>query len=330
MIKICIDGGSFLALGLPEFPADIAQRLETEFPNTKVALIQDKSLREVEFTDTDILFTIDFSARSFQLAKKLAWLHLASAGAGHVLFSELIDSDIVVTNSRGLHAIPISEHILGVMIILARKLHEAYRLQLQGKWQREELLKHYSAFSELYGHTAGIIGLGGIGTAVAERVKAMGMRVIANKRTVGKPPPFVDELLGPDQLPHLLRESDYIIITTPLTPETKGLIGEKELRMMKPTSYIINVGRGPVIQEDALIRALREGWIAGAGLDVTEVEPLPEDSELFSLPNVFITPHYSGVRSDYWQHATEVFKSNLALFLQGKQLENVVDKKGGY
>ena len=124
--------------------------------------------------------------------------------------------------------------------------------------------------------------------------------------------------------------SDFVIIAAPLTPETRGLIGERELRLMKPTAYILNVGRGAIIQEAVLIRALKEGWIAGAGLDVTEVEPLPAESELFHLPNVFLTPHCSGLRSHYWEHALAIFKPNLDRFLRGEPLENVVDKHGGY
>jgi phosphoglycerate dehydrogenase-like enzyme len=217
-----------------------------------------------------------------------------------------------------------------MMIILARKLHDAYRFQLEGKWPRKEMFQLYPTFSELYEQTAGVIGLGDIGLAVAERVKALGMRVIATKRTVGSPPPCVDELLGPEGLPYLLQHSDFVVIAAPLTSETQGLIGEKELRMMKPTAYIFNVGRGPIIQEAVLIRALKEGWIAGAGLDVTEVEPLPLESELLRLPNVFLTPHCSGLRSNYWTHAVALFKPNLAKFLRGEPLDKVVDKRSGY
>jgi phosphoglycerate dehydrogenase-like enzyme len=140
----------------------------------------------------------------------------------------------------------------------------------------------------------------------------------------------VDELLGPEDLPRLLQTSDFVVIAAPLTPETQGLIGERELRLMKPTAYIFNVGRGAIIQEAVLIRALKEGWIAGAGLDVTEVEPLPLESELLRLPNVLLTPHYSGLRSNYWQHAVALFRANLAKFLCGEPLDKVVDKRSGY
>jgi phosphoglycerate dehydrogenase-like enzyme len=308
----------------------MAQQLQAEFPTAKIVLAQSLEQRRAELDDTEVLYAVRFSPEDLGVAKKLQWLHLSSAGATHVLFPEMVESNVIVTNSRGLYGVPIAEHILGVMIILARKLHEAYRFQLEGKWPRQEMFDRYPTFSELYGRTAGVIGLGDIGLAVAERTKALGMRVIATRRTVGARPPCVDELLGPEGLPYLLQNADFVVIAAPLTPETHGLIGEKELRMMKPTAYIFNVGRGAIIQEAVLIRALKKGWIAGAGLDVTEVEPPPADSELFRLPNVFLTPHYSGLRSNYWEHSVAIFKPNLAKFLRGEPLDKVVDKRSGY
>lgn len=331
MTKVCISfaGASGLS-GFPDFPAAAAQQLQAEFPDIKVALARTSEQRRVELTDADVLFAVRFSPEDFKMAKQLKWLHLSSAGATHVLFPEMVESNIIVTNSRGLYGIPIAEHVIGVMIILARKLHEAYRFQLEGKWPRQEMFDRYPSFSELYGRTAGVIGLGDIGLAVAERAKALGMRVTATKRHVGALPACVDELLGTEGLPRLLQTSDFVVIAAPLTPETKGLIGERELRLMKPTAYIFNVGRGAIIQEAVLIRALREGWIAGAGLDVTEVEPLPLDSELLRLPNVFLTPHYSGLRSNYWEHAAALFKPSLGKFLRGEPPDNLVDKHSGY
>lgn len=331
MTKVCISFAAASGLsGFPDFPSAAAQQLQAEFPEAKIVLARSSEERKTELADAEVLFAVRFSPEDLKVARQLKWLHLSSAGATHVLFPEMVESDVVVTNSRGLYGIPIAEHILGMMIMLARKLHEAYRFQLQGKWPRKEMFERYPSFSELYEQTAGVIGLGDIGMAVAERAKALGMRVLATKRRVGSPPACVDELLGPQGLPHLLQTSDFVIIAAPLTPETQGLIGERELRMMKPTAYIFNVGRGAIIQETVLIRALKEGWIAGAGLDVTEVEPLPLDSELLRLPNVLLTPHYSGLRSNYWRHAVAIFKPNLAKFLRGEPLDKVVDKRSGY
>ena len=329
--KVCISfAGSSGLGGFPAYSPELAAQLQREFPAARITLIQDPGRRPAELADTDALFAVRFSPQDLQIARQLKWLHLASAGATHVLFPEMIDSDVIITNSRGLHGIPIAEHILGVMIMLARQLHVAYRYQLEGQWPRRKMFALYPSFSELHGRTAGIIGLGGIGLALAERAKALGMRVIATRRRVKAVPSCVDEVSGTDGLARLLQEADCVIIAAPLTPQTTGLIGEHELRLMKPTAHIINVGRGPIIQELALIQALKEGWIAGAGLDVTDPEPPQPDSELFRLPNVILTPHTSGLRSEYWKHATAVFKPNLARFLRGEALDNVVDKHGGY
>lgn len=329
--KICISfAGSSGLSGFPDFPMEKARELQAAFPSTNIVVATNLEQRRAELPDTDVVFAVRFSPEDLALARQLKWLHLSSAGATHVLFPEMVASSALVSNSRGLYGVPIAEHVLGVMIILARKLHEAYRFQLEGKWARNEMFDRYPTFSELHGRTAGVIGLGDIGLAVAERVKALGMRVLATRRTVGARPACVDELWGTDGVERLLRESDFVVIAAPLTAETQGMIGEKELRLMKPTAYIFNVGRGSIIQEAVLIRALREGWIAGAGLDVTEIEPLPKDSELLRLPNVFLTPHYSGLRSNYWEHATAIFRTNLAKFLRGELPETVVDKQKGY
>ena len=333
MTKVCISfAGASGLLGFPEFPATAAQQLQAEFPHTTIVLARTPDERRAHLPDTDVLYSVRFSPEDLKLAKQLRWLQLSSAGATHILFPEMIESSVIVTNSRGLHAVSIAEHTLGMMLMLARKLHEAYRYQLEGKWARKEMFNRYAAFSELHSQTAGIVGLGSIGLAVAERVKALGMRVIATKRTGGVKPQCVDELLGTDKyhLHSLLRTADFVVIAAPLTPETHGLIGEPELRIMKPTAYIFNVGRGAIIQEAVLIRALKEEWIAGAGLDVTEVEPLPAESELLRLPNVLVTPHYSGLRSHYWEHALAIFKPNLQRFLRGEPLNNLVDKRAGY
>ena len=333
MTKVCISFAGVAALsGFPEFPATAADQLQVEFPQAKIELVRepDPQRRRAIYAETDVLFAVRFSPEDFAAAKQLKWLHLSSAGATHVLFPEMIASNVQVTNSRGLHGVPIAEHVLGVMIILARQLHQAYRIQLEGRWARREMFDLYPTFRELSGETVGIVGLGSIGLAIAERTKAMGMRVVATKRTGGSKPVCVDELFRPTELHTLLRASDFVVIAAPLTPETQGLIGEAELQAMKPTAYILNIGRGAIIQETVLIRALKEKWIAGAGLDVTEVEPLPAESELFRLPNVFLTPHYSGFRSNYWQHALTIFKPNLEKFLRGEPLTNVVDKQAGY
>ena len=331
MTKVSISfAGAAGLTGFPEFPLTLANQLQEEFPQAKINLIQDSDQRLAELADTEVLCAVRFSKNDLTVAKQLKWLHLTSAGATHVLFPEMIESDIIVTNSRGLYGIPIAEHVLGVMLMFARRFHEAYPLQREGKWARPEMLSRFSLIAELHSRTVGIIGLGSIGLAVAERCKALGMRVVANKRRDGDKPDCVDELFGPNDLPQLLQQSDYVVIAAPLTPETKGMIGENEIQLMKPSAFILNVGRGAIIQEKALIQALKEDRLGGAGLDVTDPEPPKEDSELFHLPNVILTPHYSGIRSNYWEHAVALFRPILGQYLRGEPMDNVVDKRGGY
>lgn len=333
MTRVTISFAGAVGLkGFPEFPEALADRLQRAFPETRIHLVQDPdpSARIAALADTEVLYAVRFSREDLDAAKRLEWLHLTSAGATHVLFPELIESDVLVTNSRGLYGVPIAEHVLGVMLMFARRLHEAHRFQGEGRWARAEMLARFPVISELHGRTVGIIGLGSIGVAVAERCKALGMRVVASKRHGGERPACVDQLLGPEELHELLTQSDHLVIAAPLTPETKGLIGEEELRLLKPTAFVVNVGRGAIIREEALVRALKEGRLGGAGLDVTDPEPPDEDSELFHLPNVILTPHYSGIRSNYWEHSVALFEPILGQYLRGEPMDNLVDKRAGY
>ncbi len=316
--------------GFPDFPLALAQQLQDAFPQARINPIQDPDRRIAELADTEVLCAIQFSKEELAAAPHLKWLHLATSGATHVLFPEMIQSDAMVTNSRGLYSLPIAEHVLGVMLMFARRLHDAHRVQTQGRWARQEITSRFSLIAELHGRTVGIIGLGSIGLAVAERCRAFGMRVVASKRRGGDKPACVDELLGPSDLPQLLAQSDYVVIAAPHTPETQGMIGEHELRLMKPGAFLVNVSRGATIQEAALIQALKEDRLGGAGLDVTDPEPPAADSELFHLQNVILTPHYSGVRSNYWEHMVALFQPILGQYLRGEPLDNIVDKRSGY
>jgi len=183
---------------------------------------------------------------------------------------------------------------------------------------------------ELTGKTLGVLGLGNVGMELSFRGKCFGMEVIAVDRRVVRRPSYVDEVMGLWGLDTLLAKSDYLVITVPLTSSSKHMIGERELRLMKSNAYIINISRGPVVEEKALVKALKEGWIAGAGLDVFEKEPLPMDSELWDLENVIITPHISGGTPRYAERLADIFCENLSRFLEGKTLINLVDKKEGY
>lgn len=205
------------------------------------------------------------------------------------------------------------------------------RNQMERKWERYESWVSTEQVEELSSKTVGIVGLGRIGTEIAEKARCLGMRVIATKRDPSRPASTsVDRLIHPTSLNQLLAESDFVVLSLPLTKETQGMIGEAHLRSMKRTGYLINVSRGRIVQEDKLIEALRDGWIAGAGLDTFENEPLPKDSELWSFKNVIITPHVAGLTPHYLERLTDIFCENLNRFLSKQPLINVVDKTLGY
>jgi D-2-hydroxyacid dehydrogenase (NADP+) len=258
-------------------------------------------------------------------APRLKWVQVMSAGVDRFLDIDMIESPVTLTNVSGIHAIPISEFVVGLMLMFVKQAPFCFQLKSEKKWER------YTP-EALNSKTVGIIGLGNIGREVARLAKAFGMRVLATRRSARRVghARYVDIILPPEQLPRLLAESDFVVLALPFTPETSNLIGSKELRKMKPTAYLINIARGGIVDESALVRALQESWIAGAGLDVFATEPLPLGSRLWALPNVIFSPHIAGGMGDYTVRATEIFTENLKRYLAGKRLLNVVDKKRGY
>ena len=258
-------------------------------------------------------------------APKLRWIQTTNAGVDDFLDSDIIRSSVMVTNTSGMHAIPIGEYVLGLMLMFVKKTPLCFQLKQEKQWKRFKL-------TVLRSKTVGIVGLGSIGREVARLSKAFGMRVLAIRKSAKQVTRArnVDMMLPQDHLPQLLSESDFVVLALPLTPETNKLIGEVELRTMKPTAYLINIARGNVVDEEALIRALDENWIAGAGLDVFTKEPLPAESKLWELPNVIFSPHVAAEIKDYYMQATNLFCENLRRYLSGKKLRNVVNKKKGY
>ena len=283
-------------------------------------------LAEAEVLFTSTVIPPDIAAR----APKLRWVQITAAGVEGLLDSELVRSGITLTTASGIHAVPIGEYVMGVMLAFAKGLPAAMRAQAERTW------RPYLA-EELYGKTVGILGLGAIGGYTAKLAKADGMRVLAIRRSVRRRAAGqkagiadVDELLPPSDLPYLLSQADYVVIAVPLTPESRGLIGERELRTMRPTARLINISRGAVVDEAALVRALKEGWIAGAALDVFQQEPLPPESELWGMDNVILTPHISGGTPVYMERAVALFCDNLRRYLAGEPLRNAVDLQRGY
>jgi phosphoglycerate dehydrogenase-like enzyme len=267
-----------------------------------------------------------------QLARRLRWLQFAGAGVDGLRDTGLLDpaSGVIVTTASGIHASTIGEYVFGSMIMFNRSWPELVRLQDRHIWGNTAW--YHLRTLELCGQTLGIIGVGHIGRYVARLGRAFGMRVLGVRRSArgGEQDQEVERYYAFSQLREMLPLCDYVVIATPLTPETERLIGEPELRAMRRTAYLVNVARGRVIDEQALIRALREGWIAGAGLDVTEMEPLPQDSPLYSLPNVILTPHISGESVHYGARLASLFAENLQRYRRGEPLRNRYDPQRGY
>ena len=273
----------------------------------------------------EIVYGLRLPRELITRAPKLKWVQVMSAGVDRFLNDDFRRSPVILTNVSGIHATPIGEFVMEQMLMFAKNASFCFDLKQKKQWQ------HYAP-TVLRGKTVGIIGLGNIGKEVARLSKAFGMRVIATRRSTPRTQRArnVDLMLPRQELSRLLAESDYVVITLPYTRETHNLFGETELKAMKPSAYLINIGRGGIVDENILVRALSENWIAGAGLDVFATEPLPPESKLWELPNLLFSPHVSGDMEDYIGHATEVFCNNLKRYLEGKRLLNVVNKQRGY
>jgi phosphoglycerate dehydrogenase-like enzyme len=312
--------------------AESLKRIRTLAPHMDVLVSQDRDEIVAHLDE------IEVAARRFPRelllqATRLRWFQQWGAGADWLLrHPEVADSDLVITNASGVHSIQITEHILAFLLAFARQLHLAVRAQVQSQWHRPggDGFEPGAPIFELYGKTMLLIGLGAIGRRTAQVADALGVDVLGIRRNVEQPVPFVRALHPPEDLIDLLPQADFVVLTVPLTSETQGMIGEQALRAMKNTAYVVNIGRGGTIQEEVLVRALREGWIAGAGLDVFETEPLPDTSPLWTMDNVIITAHYSGRTPHYEERAMAVFEDNLGRYVSGLPLRNVVDKALGY
>jgi phosphoglycerate dehydrogenase-like enzyme len=255
--------------------------------------------------------------------RRLRWLHVTRGGVSAYLTPLVKERPIQVTGSKGVHGTVFSEFALACVLMLAKKLPQCLEAQTRREWRRLQPI-------EVEGQTIGIVGLGVAGTELARKANAVGIRVIAVKRTSAPKPEFVDQLGTPELLPHLLAESDFVVLLLASIPSTVNLIGESELRLMKPSAYLINLSGGRAIEEALLVRALKERWFAGAVLDAFAHQPLPQDSELWRLPNVIVTPRIAGITSRKWPALLPIFRDNLRRFIAGAPLRNVVDKELGY
>ncbi len=276
--------------------------------------------------EAEIIFSKRFPPNTLAVAQKLRWVQAGTAGINHLLAAGIGAHEITLTNARGAHGTPIAEQTLALMFAFANRLATLVKAQSE---RRPVAAQVIGEKFELAGQTLCVIGLGDIGGTLAQKAKLLGMRVIGVRRTAALFP-VVDAQYTPDQLLDALPKADHVALCLPLTTATTALVAEQELRAMKPTAYIYNVGRGASIEPNALIRALQEGWIAGAGLDVTDPEPLPVDSPLWSMENVILCQHTSGSSPYNADRITQIFLDNLGRYQRGEALLNVVDTVAGY
>jgi phosphoglycerate dehydrogenase-like enzyme len=307
---------------------ELMPRIMAVAPEATIVWFDQNGEPEAPITDAEVLLRWFFSneqlARLVRQMPSLRWLHIPRAGVEGSLIPEVIERDIIVTNSAGVHAIPISEFVMFFALSHVKQARYLHQLQAAHQWREANL-----QLQELAGTTMLIIGLGHIGQAIAERASAFGMRVWGSRRTP-RPVADVERVVGEGEWRSLLPAADFVVIAAPLTPATRGMFGRAELALMKPDAYLINIARGEIVDEVALIEALRTRRIAGAGLDVFAQEPLPPDSPFWTLPNVFVTPHISWSSPHIRTRTLDLFAANLRTFIYQQPLQNVVDKRAGY
>jgi phosphoglycerate dehydrogenase-like enzyme len=311
-------------------PAEMAERVRRRWPEMRVVHLPHPDALPPQLPDTDILVGYALPAEQLHQAKRLKWLHCPAAGVGHLMVPELRASGIVVTNASGVHALTMAEHVVGFLVALARDFPGALRYQLRRQWAQQEIWDGPARPRELAGQLVLLVGFGAIGRAVAQRIRPLGMRVWAVTRSGQADPALADRVFAADQLDHALAGADFVVLAAPETPQTRKMIGAAQLSAMKPTAFLINVARGTLVDEPALVAALEKRAIAGAALDVASREPLPAESPLWALDNVFLTPHISGVSEHLWERETDLLLDNLERWFAGQPLRNRVDLERGY
>jgi phosphoglycerate dehydrogenase-like enzyme len=311
-------------------PAAHVESLRRDFPRHSFVHAVTEEGVAAAIADVDAAFASELRAPHFAAASRLRWVHSPAAGVGGMLTPAVVESAVIISNSRGMSGDTIAEHVLALVLVLFRKLPLAFRNQAAHRWAQDEAMQG-APIRTIAGSEVLIIGLGGIGSATAKRCAGLGASVVGVRRRMNEPvPEGVSQVVPPEQLASVLPRADVVVVAAPQTRDTRALIGAEQLARMKTNAVLINVSRGKLVDESALADALARGRIAGAGLDVFEQEPLDASSPLWDLPNVVVTPHISGFRPDHWDAAAAIFAENLRRFDAGAPLLNVVDKHAGY
>jgi phosphoglycerate dehydrogenase-like enzyme len=311
-------------------PAEPQLSLLKQLSGAKTVVGNSAELFEEGALEASVLFnwsgSLALFKKVFGMCQNLRWVHSRSVGLERTLFPELIESTVPLTNGVGVFSASLGEFALGAILYFAKDFRRMIRNQIAGVWEAFDV-------SWISGHTVGVIGYGDIGRAVAERVRPLGMKVLAMRRNaspLAPADPLLEQIYGPERRLEMISRCDYIVVATPLTAETSGMIGEPEFAAMKPTTVVINVGRGPVINEPAMIKALSNGRIKGAALDVFDHEPLPAGHPFYKLENVLLSPHCADHTPDWLDNAMQFFIEQYERFQKGQPLLNIVNKRLGY
>lgn len=316
--------------GLWNPPDWVAEELQKRFPQIEVVHPATSEDVVTEIADAEAAVGATLTPEHLAAARKLRWLHSPAAAVHQYMYPEFLASPVVLTNGRSVFAAAVAEHVIAMIFAMARQIPSCVRFQIQNTWGQQPLWESKPGVRDVAGATLGMVGLGAIGSEVVRRAAALGMNVVAVREHPEKSAEGVSTVYGSRDLSKLLGQSDFVVLAAPVTPSTKHLIGAPELAQMKPTAYLINVGRGVLIDETALAEALRAKRLAGAGLDVFEEEPLPPSSPLWALENLLITPHCGGFVENLWQRHVAVISENLRRYLAGEPLLGLVDKLQGY
>lgn len=311
-------------------PAWFPERLRAEFPELNVVHLPDYKRLDAEIPDAEIVIAWSLRPEQITAAKKLRWIHSPAAAVHQLMFPELIHSEIVLTNAREVHGPVVAEQVIAMIFALAKKIPGSVHLQQKHVWGQQLLWDEIPRVREVAGATLGLVGLGSIGRPVVRSAKALGMRVVAVREHPEKGSDGADVIFGPAEINKLFGQADYVVLAAPVTSSTKAIANAERLGLMKPGACLINVGRGPLVDEAALAVALREKKIGGAALDVFPKEPLAADSPLWDLPNLLITPHTAALTDKLWERHYALFSENLRRYLAGQPLLAVVDKRKGY
>ena len=311
-------------------PPEMAAAVRQRWPQMRVLDLPHYERITLELPDTDIFVGLLLRPEQLSEARRLKWVHTTSAGVGQLMYPEFRSSGIILTNASGVHAPAMAEHIAGMIVAMARDFPGAMRFQAQRKWAQQEIWDGPARPRELSGAVALLVGFGGVGRAVAERLRGFGMHIWAVTRSGKADASLTERTFPATELKAALRSADYVILAAPETPETHHLIGDEQLAAMKRSAVLVNVARGSLVDQAALVTALERRAIGGAALDVASPEPLPPENPLWSLENAFITPHTSGISERIWQREAELLIDNLERWFRGEPLRNQVDLARGY